>query len=222
MRKSFFVTGTDTGVGKTLISAALLHAYMARGRKVVGMKPIAAGVEVTADGEVYGDIEALRSASNVGASANDINPYRFRLPIAPHIAAEQAGTAIDLAVIQRAYQRLTAAAEVVIVEGVGGLLVPLGPKIDTSDIAAQLQLPIILVVGVRLGCLNHALLTERAVADKGLHLAGWVANAIEPTMPVQAENIGALRERIDAPLLGCVPYMQAPDARYVATLLTCP
>jgi len=213
---SYFVTGTDTDVGKTLISCALLHGFAALGKRVVGMKPIAAGLN--ADGQ-HDDVLQLRATSNVPASIEQVNPYRFAPAIAPHLAAQLAGVNIDLARIVESYSVLAKQADVVIVEGAGGFLVPMNDSQDSGDLARQLGLPIILVVGMRLGCLNHGLLTTEAIVARGLVLAGWVANVVDADMLALQENIAALRERINAPLLGVVPFMAQPDARVAIRLL---
>lgn len=209
------MTGTDTGVGKTITSCALLHAFAMTGKLTVGMKPIAAGCE---QGK-WVDVERLAEASNVSAARDLINPYALLPPIAPHIAAKQAGMVIDLAVIQRAFYALREKAEIIIVEGAGGFLVPLDERHDTSDLARALALPVVLVVGLRLGCLNHALLTARAIQASGLSLAGWVANQIDPHMKSQAENIRALQARLDCSLLGVLPYRERMAAKEFASLL---
>lgn len=213
---NYFVTGTDTGVGKTLISCALLHAFAAQGKRVVGMKPIAAGCD--AQGQ-YEDVLQLRAASNVAASYGQINPYCFVPAVAPHIAAHHAGVEIQFTRIMTAYRELAAQAQVVIVEGAGGVLVPLNKTHDVADLALELDVPVILVVGMRLGCLNHALLTVEAIAARGLTLAAWVANIIDDEMPAREENIAALQQRIVAPLLGVVPYMQQISAQAAAGYL---
>ena len=210
---SYFVTGTDTNVGKTLISVALLHAYAARGRRVVGMKPVAAGRDGSGQHE---DVIRLQSAGNVQVDLSLINPYCFASAIAPHLAAQQEHVEIDLSRIARAYTALAGLADVVVVEGAGGFLVPLNNTEDSADLASRLGLPVILVVGMRLGCLNHALLTVQAIAARGLILAGWVANCVDEHMVMREENINALQRRIAAPLLGIVPYQVQPDARQVA------
>jgi dethiobiotin synthetase len=207
----FFVTGTDTGVGKTLVACAVLRALAHRGLRVVGMKPVAAGGDE--------DVAALVAASSAPAEPRLVNPYRLKLPVAPHIAAAEEGVSIDLAAIQRGYAALRAQAEVVVVEGVGGFRVPLTGREDAADLAVRLGLPVILVVGMRLGCLNHALLTVEAIAARGLPLAGWVANAIDPEMPKRPENVAALRARIAAPLLGEVPFLAPPDPARAAAAL---
>ena len=213
---SYFITGTDTGVGKTLISCALLHGFAAQGKSVVGMKPVAAGC---ADGGQHEDVRQLRAASNVLASGGQINPYCFMQAVAPLLAAQFTGVSINFARIAESFSELNAQADVVIVEGVGGFRVPLNPEQDSADLAAQLELPVILVVGMRLGCLNHALLTAEAIAARDLTLAGWVANVLDADMAMLNENIAALRQRIGAPLLGVVPCQAQPDAREVATHL---
>jgi dethiobiotin synthetase len=200
--RGFFVTGTDTGVGKTLVSTALLSLYGEQGLRVVGMKPVAAGC---APGELNEDVAALRAASTVQAPPELINPYAFEPAIAPHIAARQTGTRIDLDCIADSYAALARDADVVIVEGAGGFLVPLNESETLADLAQRLRLPVILVVGLRLGCLNHALLTAEAIRARGLKLAGWVANHIDPHMNCSAGNVEALVQRLDAPLLGEIP-----------------
>lgn len=216
--KGIFVTGTDTGVGKTLVSCALLHAYAAMGKRAVGMKPVAAGC----DGGVCDDVEMLRRASGVQAPRELVNPHAFVPPVAPHVAAQEAGVAIELEPIRRAYLELASLAEVVVVEGVGGFRVPLNHSEDTADLAKVLGLPVVLVVGMRLGCLSHALLTAEAVAARGLVLAGWVANRIDPDMERFPSSLEALRQRLDAPLLGVVEYAAQPDPVAVAEKLRTP
>jgi dethiobiotin synthetase len=219
MARGFFVTGTDTGVGKTLVCAALLRAFAARGASTVGMKPIVAGAVEAAGGLVYEDVEALRAASSVDAPPELVNQYAFRAAIAPHVGAQREGVAIDLDVIERAYAKLSALAQVTFVEGVGGFKVPLGAREDTADLARRLNLPVILVVGMRLGCLNHALLTQAAIHASGLPLAGWVANTLDVQMLAFDENLASLKERIAAPLLGVVPFMLELDAQKAARQL---
>jgi dethiobiotin synthetase len=210
--RGLFVAGTDTGVGKTLASCALLHQLRRHGLRSVGMKPVAAGVEHTPDGPVNADVTALRGASSWQAALREVNPYCFDPPIAPHLAARESGVRIELATVVRAFRALQARADAVVVEGVGGLLVPLNEREDAGDMAAALGLPLVLVVGMRLGCLNHALLTRQAIAARSLRLAGWIANSIDPGMSRFDENLQALRERIDAPLLGVMPFRTCPDA----------
>ena len=216
MARGFFVTGTDTGVGKTLVACALLTAFARAGKSVVGMKPVAAGRE----GGRIADVEALARASSVRADSRIVNPYAFEPGIAPHIAAELAGVAIELGPIAHAYAELSQCAEVVVVEGAGGFLVPLNARQTGADLAMRLGLPIVLVVGMRLGCLNHALLTRRLIEASGLSCAGWVANCILPDMPHLDHNIRALEQRLDCPLLGVVPFLRELTPAGVAGLLS--
>lgn len=219
MSRGYFVTGTDTGVGKTLVSAALLHAFAAQDLRVVGMKPVAAGCEWR-DGEPYWeDVAQLQAASNVDAPLTLRNPYRFDPPIAPHIAAAQAGTGIEIAILRQAYADLQGRADIVIVEGAGGFYVPLNESETMADLARQLNLPVILVVAMRLGCINHALLTAQAIANQGLTLAGWVANQLDPQMQMMADNLASLQQRISAPLLGILPYQHPVSAQQVSIRL---
>jgi dethiobiotin synthetase len=206
---SYFIAGTDTGVGKTLVSCALLHAFAGQGKSVVGFKPVAAGCD---DDDHNEDAKLLRAASNVQATYGQINPYCFSHAIAPHLAARKVGVNIDFSRIMTSYKELSGLADEVIVEGVGGFSVPLNEQQDSADLAQQLGSPVILVVGMRLGCLNHALLTQRAITDYQLKCAAWVANVRDSDMPALQENIAALRQRIDAPLLGIIPFQAHPDA----------
>jgi dethiobiotin synthetase len=210
---SYFVTGTDTGVGKTLISCALLHGFAAQGKRVAGMKPIAGGCNADGQNE---DVLQLLSAGNVAVNYELVNPYCFLPAIAPHIASQQAGIDIKFSRITKSYQQLAELADVVIVEGAGGLFVPLNEQQDNADLVQELGLPIILVVGVRLGCLNHGLLTAKAITARGLTLSGWVANVIDADMIMAEENVAALQQRIAAPLLGVVPYLPRADSRIAA------
>ncbi|MEO7344592.1 MAG: dethiobiotin synthase [Methylotenera sp.] len=212
----YFITGTDTGVGKTLISCALLHAFAAQGQRVIGMKPVAVGCDDDGHNQ---DVEQLQAASNVLVSYGQINPYSFLDPIAPHIAARNAGVCIDFTRILTSYRELASQADVVIIEGTGGFRVPLNNNQDTADLALQLGLPVILVVGMRLGCLNHALLTASAIEACGLKCAGWVANVLDADMLAVQANIVALQQRLVAPLLGVLPWQSQPDAKMMALQL---
>ncbi len=216
--KGIFIAGTDTGVGKTLIACALLQGFAARGLRVAAMKPVAAGAVRRRGVWRHDDVVQLRAAANVDAPLAAVNPYCFAPPIAPHIAAEEAGLKIRMAVIAKNYARLGRNADLVVVEGAGGLLVPLG-AFSAADIPARLELPVVLVVGLRLGCLNHALLTVEAMQARGLYLAGWVANRIDPAMARATENLQALRARIKAPLLGTVRHLRNPQLASVARML---
>lgn len=213
---SYFITGTDTGIGKTLVSCALLHAFAVRGMSVAGFKPVACGCDGDGQNE---DVRKLSAASNIHAGYSQINPYNFVPPIAPHIAARDSGASIDFARIMESYRELASQADVVIVEGVGGFLVPLNDGQDSADLAVELGLAVIMVVGVRLGCLNHALLTARAIAGSGLKCAGWVANVLDAEMAALPENIAALQQRIAAPLLGVVPWQPGQEVGEVADQL---
>jgi dethiobiotin synthetase len=212
----FFVTGTDTGVGKTLVACALLHAFSARGLRTIGMKPVAAGASAKSGELSNDDVEALTAASTVSAPRELVNPYCFAPPIAPHLAAAEAGVAIDIERVRSAFLDLAARADCVIVEGAGGFRVPLGRGVDTSDLARLLGLPVVLVVGMRLGCLNHALLTADAVSAAGLPFAGWIANHIDPDMTRADENVQTLQARLHAPLLSRIGYAAGVSAESVA------
>ena len=211
-----FVTGTDTGVGKTEIACALMRAAARSGRTVVGMKPVAAGARRVAGALVNADVEALQRASTLRAARALVNPYIFAPAIAPHLAACEAGVLLDIGVMLRAYRALATRAQVVIVEGAGGLRVPLDDRYDMADLARRLQLPVVLVVGMRLGCLSHALLSAEAIVGRGLTMAGWVANRIDPNMTRYAQNVDTLRLRLRAPLLAQVPYVTGRRARAAA------
>lgn len=210
MAQSYFVIGTDTNVGKTYVASALVKHFAAQGLKTVGMKPVASGCELNEKSELINeDVTALISASNINADLGLINPYRFVPAIAPHIAAEQAGVRIDSGVIQEAYTKLARLADVVVVEGAGGLCVPLNKAQTLADLAVLLNIPVILVVGMRLGCINHALLTVEAIQARGLKLTGWIANEIEPNFAMFDENLSSLRQRVSAPCLSVVRWQGA-------------
>jgi dethiobiotin synthetase len=220
---SCFVTGTDTGVGKTLVAAALLHGQARRGWRVAGMKPVAAGAQ-RAPGPGDGawrneDVECLAAAGNLAVPRSALCPYLLEHAVAPHIAAQLAGVTLDLQVIVQAYGALRDLADAVVVEGVGGFRVPLGPGCDTADLACRLGLPVVLVVGMRLGCLNHAALSAEAIAARGLRLAGWVANAIDPEMAQFERNVESLATLLAAPCLGRVPHLRGPAFEEAARYL---
>ncbi len=205
--KSFFVTGTDTGVGKTLISAALTRALVARGLRVAVMKPIASGSDLTPEGPRNSDALTLMAAANVPAPYEVVNPYCFLPPISPHIAAREAGVPIDLTLLRSRFDSLATASDCVIVEGAGGWLAPISDSACMANLAAALCLPVLLVVGLRLGCLNHALLTRESLAARGTAFAGWIANAIDPHFERAAENLATLTARLGEPPLACVPFL---------------
>ncbi|HEY3597582.1 MAG TPA: dethiobiotin synthase [Paraburkholderia sp.] len=214
---SVFVTGTDTEIGKTLVSAALLRGFIREGLRATAMKPIAAGA-VEKDGVWHNeDADQLDAAANVLLPPAIRTPYLLKEPAAPHIAAAREQVSLDIAHIVDCHAQALLFADVVVVEGVGGFRVPLTDAHDTADLAFTLNLPVVLVVGMRLGCISHALLTAEAIAARGLRLAGWVANRIDPAMHFVDENIVAIRDRLDrqydAPLLGIVPHLQpvSPD-----------
>jgi dethiobiotin synthetase len=205
-----FVTGTDTEIGKTLISSAILHALVQAGVRAAAIKSVAAGA--TLRGQVWhnDDADALAQAANVVLPMELAVPYLLQKAAAPHVAAKLEGVTIDIAHIKRCYAQVAELADAVVVEGVGGFCVPLSDDTDTADLAQQLGLPVIMVVGLRLGCLSHALMTAEAIAARGLKLAGWVANTVDAGMPYAEDNVAALTARLPAPLLGCVPRLPAP------------
>ena len=217
-----FVAGTDTDVGKTLVAAALLHKCRERGQTAAGMKPVAAGCELRGGRLWNADVAALTAASGLALDRALVNPYLFAAPIAPHIAAAEEGIDIDLEHIVGCYARLCEQAEAVVVEGAGGFLVPLGGDSDGGHLARRLGLPVLLVVGMRLGCINHALLTQEAIAARGLVLAGWVANRVDPGMARFDANLAALESRLRAPLLGVIPFLDRPEAALAARHLELP
>ena len=228
MNRAYFLTGTDTGIGKPFVTGAFLHRARQLGPKAAGLKPVAAGTDATGRND---DVENIRAASNVALPPEIINPYCFAPAIAPNLAAAEAGVAIDFARITAACVTARQQSDLLIVEGVGGFRVPLGvdrtPGVlpagrDSADLAVALNLPLILVVGLRLGCINHALLTAEAIAARGLVLAGWVANRIDPEMARVEDNITALRERIAAPLLGSVPRIAGSNPSDAASFIELP
>lgn len=219
-RFACFVTGTDTEIGKTLISSAILHKLVQHGQRACGMKPIAAGAEPGADGELHNeDADMLRAAGNVHLPQRVTTPFMLREPCAPHIAAALENVCIEPVAIMTAYAEILTASDATVVEGVGGFCVPFTDSFDSADLAVQLGLPVILVVGMRLGCINHATLTAEAIIARGLVLAGWVANQVDPDMRFADENIAALEQRLPAPLLGRVPRLDQPTAAQAATYI---
>ena len=217
---SLFVTGTDTGIGKTVASTAVLHAMRAQGLRAVGMKPVASGCVATMEGWRNDDALALQSASEPVPAYADLNPYALPQPQAPEIAAREAGVEIALEPIVAAFERLRAQADTVIVEGVGGWAAPLTATLDQRHLVEALGLQVVLVVGMRLGCLNHARLTARAVQADGARLVGWIANEIDPQMERRDENFALLNARMPVPCWGRLPYAPAADARALARCLT--
>lgn len=205
--KGFFVTGTDTGVGKTVVSVGLTRALVARDLRVAVMKPIASGSEPTAEGLRNADALALMAAASVATPYELVNPYCFLPPVSPHIAAQEAGVAIDLALLRSRFDSLAAAADCVVVEGAGGWLAPIGDTGSMADLATALSLPVLLVVGLRLGCLSHALLTRESLATRGADFAGWIANGVDPHFERAAANLAALSARLGQPPLALVPFL---------------
>jgi dethiobiotin synthetase len=218
-RFACFVTGTDTEIGKTLISSAILHKLVQQGVRACGMKPVAAGAEER-NGELHNDDAAmLREAGNVHLPQSITTPYMLREPCAPHIAARLEGVTIEPVPIMTAYAEILGASDATVVEGVGGFCVPFSDDFDSAGLAVQLGLPVIMVVGMRLGCISHALLTAEAIVSRGLVLAGWVANQVDPDMRFADENVAALEARLPAPLLGRVPRLEQPSAALAAAYI---
>ncbi|MCF6217293.1 MAG: dethiobiotin synthase [Gammaproteobacteria bacterium] len=206
MNSGYFVTGTDTEIGKTYVSCALLRAFSSHGKQVAAMKPVASGCHNSEQGLRNDDALQLIEDSDHSLPYETINPYAFAPAIAPHIAAQQANTSIDFLHLKQCFNTIAERADITIVEGAGGWLVPLDNRQSIADLAAMLALPVILVVGIKLGCINHALLTAAAIREKGVTLAGWVANRIDPECACVEENIQSITQRINTPCLGDLPY----------------
>lgn len=219
---AWFVTGTDTEIGKTYATCALLHAARRSGLRALAMKPVAAGAQWIDGRLVNEDALRLLAAGSFDPGLDTLNPYCLASPIAPHIAAQEEGVRIETEPIRAALNRLRAQADCVFVEGAGGFCVPLGPDYDFAMLARELALPVILVVGMRLGCINHALLTAEAVAARGLRLAGWIANLIDAQMLRIDENLATLRQRLPAPLLGVLPFDPDDNPAAASAALTLP
>ncbi|HEY2346181.1 MAG TPA: dethiobiotin synthase [Xanthomonadaceae bacterium] len=219
LARGVFVTGTDTGIGKTTVSCSLLRALRARGLRAVGMKPVASGCERSADGWRNDDALHLLAASDPQPDYALVNPYALPDPTAPEIAAAEVGVTIERERLRVAFDALRAQADFVLVEGVGGWASPITPQIDQADLARDFGLPVLLVVGLRLGCINHARLSARAIAADGLDLAGWIGNAIDPLLRHVNETISILERAIAAPCLGVVPHgIGTTDATVHSTL----
>ena len=219
MHGSVFITGTDTGVGKSIVSASLLRALQAQGVRALGMKPVASGCAMSAEGLRNDDAELLRTHGSGAPDYALVNPYALPEPIAPHVAAAQAGVEIRLDPIVAAFAALSTMSQCVVVEGVGGWAVPLSATLMQADLVRALKLPVILVVGLRLGCINHALLSARALDADGCNPIGWIANTIDPTMACVKENLATLRARLAAPCLGVLPFARTADPRELASHL---
>ena len=207
---SVYVSGTDTGIGKTLASSTLLHALRGHSLRAVGMKPVASGCERLDGAWKNADALALQAAGERGIAYADINPFALEHPLAPELAARDAGIEVSMPPILEAHARLAAQADALIIEGVGGWAAPLSASLMQADLVHALRLPVLLVVGLRLGCLNHALLSARAIAADGAHLAGWIASHVDPAMARVDDNIAMLRARMPAPCWGVLPHV--PDA----------
>jgi dethiobiotin synthetase len=222
--RGFFIAGTDTEIGKTFVTAALTRALAAHGLRVAPIKSLAAGQELVDGRWVNEDVATLLAAQNLGLTDADIGPLQFREPCAPHIAARLEGRAIDREALLAAIRTTAATADIALVEGVGGFRVPLTDTWDTADLAVDLGLPVVLVVGLRLGCINHALLTAEAVRARGLTLAAWVANTVDPHQPHVADNLASLQAGLKAPCLGHLPRLSdplaAPACLDISALLT--
>ncbi|HUX73414.1 MAG TPA: dethiobiotin synthase [Steroidobacteraceae bacterium] len=216
---ALFVTGTDTGVGKTRVACGLCRAYAARGLRVAAMKPVASGSVPTPGGLRNDDALALLAAMSVRADYAEVNPYAFEPAIAPHIAAAESATAVDFGVLDRAYERLRLRSDLIVVEGAGGWLTPLDAARSFADLAAHWQLDVVLVVGMRLGCLNHALLTAESIARRGLRLRGWVANTIDSRFARLQESVASLHSRMQAPCLGFLQFAPRHDPQAIALAL---
>jgi dethiobiotin synthetase len=219
---SYYITGTDTGIGKSVASAALLHALRGRGLHAVGMKPVASGCEMTADGWRNEDALLLQQASDPVPAYRDVNPYALPNPLAPELAAADAGVSIELQPIVEAHARLAAVADAVVVEGVGGWAAPLTASLDQLDVVRALELPVVMVVGLRLGCINHARLTARAIVEDGAQLVGWIANDIDPAMARSDDNFAILQRVLPMPCWGRLPFMAARDTETLSAYLHLP
>ncbi|MBO9715275.1 MAG: dethiobiotin synthase [Pseudoxanthomonas sp.] len=220
--RSLFVTGTDTGVGKTLASTTLLHALRARGLRAVGMKPVASGCEHGSEGWRNADALALQEASDPRPAYPELNPFALPEPLAPELASRAAGVEVTLEPLLAAFSRLQAQADTVVVEGVGGWAAPLSTTLDQRDLVRALRLPVVMVVGLRLGCLNHARLTADAIVADGCELLGWIASAVDPDMACREENLALLDARLRAPRLGYLPYLEEPRPVDLARRITLP
>lgn len=220
--RSIYVTGTDTGIGKSVASATLLHALRARGLRAIGMKPVASGCEHTPDGWHNEDALLLQAASEPRPAYADVNPYALPNPLAPELAAADAGVTLALAPILAAHARLAAQADMVVVEGVGGWAAPLSATLDQVDLVRALDLPVLLVVGLRLGCINHARLSARAITADGACLVGWIANDIDPAMDRRDDNVRLLQARLAVPCWGRLPFSVQPDPQALAAHLDVP
>ncbi len=221
MTQGYFITGTDTGIGKTWSTVALMQYFKNQGKSVIGMKPVASGCDKV-DGQLRNDDALLlQKHASVALPYQDINPYAFALPVSPHIAAEQAEVEIELDKIVVKYQQLKKQADVVLVEGVGGWMVPLNPHQDVANLAQQMDLPVIVVVGMRLGCINQAKLTFAAIKQAGVKCQGWIASCVEQDMLMLDENIQTLCQSTELPLLAAFPYMERLSPEQLSKKFIC-
>lgn len=218
----WFVTGTDTDCGKTVVSAGLVQALRNAGKRVAVMKPVASGCERTSGGLRNADAQTLIAASGEPLDYDTVNPYAFEPAIAPHIAAAQVSATVDPSVIRTRARQLLSGRDALVVEGAGGWRVPLGDDLDMAGLARELALPVVLVVGMRLGCLNHALLSAEAIVRDGCQLVGWVANQVDPAMAEFAANLATLKARLPAPCLGVAPHLADPQPARIAPYLRLP
>ena len=220
--RSMFVTGTDTGVGKTVASAALVHRLRREGLRVAGMKPVASGCERTPEGLQNEDALALQAASDPRPAYADVNPFALEIPTAPQLAARAQGVRVSVDVLCAAHARLRAQADVVVVEGAGGWLAPMDDGLDQGDFARRIDARVVLVVGLRLGCLSHARLSARAIRDDGFELAGWIGNAVDPDFADRDAYLELLRNALPAPCLGVLPHAPGADPATLAERLVVP
>jgi dethiobiotin synthetase len=212
--RGVFITGTDTGVGKTVVACALVRGLRARGLKVAVLKPVASGSQVTSEGLRNADALALAESAGYEGPYEELNPYCFEPPISPHIAAKEAGIEIDTSRIRHIYDLLAARSDWVVVEGAGGWFAPLNARQTMADLAWALTVPALLVVGLKLGCLNHAHLTREGIEGHGVSFAGWVANAVDPAFARPAENLATLGRLLGGPALASVPHLERPDEAF--------
>ena len=208
-RQAYFITGTDTEIGKTTLSSTIIRTLVAKGVRTAAMKPVAAGAWFE-NGQWHNeDVDALKAAVNLELPEELVCPYLLRTPVSPNLSAVEDGRVIDIHYIVDCYRKISQRAEAVVVEGVGGFLVPFSRDVSSADLAGQLKLPVIMVVGLKLGCISHALLTAEAIRSRGLLLAGWIANCIDPDMAFRGGNIDTLENWLDAPRLGTMPYLKS-------------
>lgn len=220
--RSLYVTGTDTGVGKTVAATALVYRLRMAGLRAVGMKPVASGCERTPEGLRNEDALALQAASDPSPVYGDVNPYALALATAPQLAAHAMGVRVDLERLHGAHRRLVAQADAVVVEGVGGWAAPLDDELDQVDLVRRLDLPVVMVVGLRLGCLNHARLTARAIEADGVRMIGWIGSSADPAFAEREAYIGLLNDALPARCLGVLPHAPGADARAMARHLGLP